>query len=65
MQTEKINIGVVLTTSLEKWRSIEAFIAANAEIVFVKKVPPAVRLRIRQEIVREDGEEENVRSERS
>ena len=65
MQEERMNVGVVLTTSLEKWRSIEAFIAANAEIVFVKKVPPAVRLRVKQEIIREEGEKENVRPERS
>jgi len=59
-EEKKMNVGVVLTTTLDTWRSIEAFLSENAEIVFVKKVPPAIRLRIRQELEREGGEEENV-----
>jgi hypothetical protein len=62
---KKMNVGVVLTTTLDDWRLIEAFLSENAEIVFVKKVPPAVRLRVRQEFEREEGEEENVKSKRS
>jgi hypothetical protein len=64
-EEKKMNVGVVLTTTLDKWRLIEAFLSKNAEIVFVKKVPPAIKLRVRQEFEREEGEEENVRSERS
>jgi hypothetical protein len=65
MSAEKVNVGIVLSTTLKKWRIVEAFLAKNAEIVYVKKVPPAIRLRIRQEFEREEGEEENVRSEPS
>jgi hypothetical protein len=61
MSAEKVNVGIVLSTTLEKWRIVEAFLAKNAEIVYVKKVPPAVRLRIRQEFERDEGEEENGR----
>jgi hypothetical protein len=62
MNIEKVNVGIVLSTTLEKWRVVEAFLAKNAEIVYVKKVPPAIRLRIRQEFEREEGEEENGES---
>ena len=65
MSIEKVNVGIVLSTTLDKWRIVEAFLCKNAEIVYVKKVPPAIRLRIRQEFEREEGEEENVRSEPS
>jgi|GEM_PF-3865689 len=43
MSTEKMNVGIVLSTTLEKWRVVEAFLCKNAEIVYVKKVPPAIR----------------------
>lgn len=62
MNVEKVNVGIVLSTTLEEWRIVEAFLCKNAEIVYVKKVPPAIRLRIRQEIEREEGEEENGES---
>jgi uncharacterized protein YlbG (UPF0298 family) len=65
LSSEKVNVGIVLSTTLDKWRIVEAFLGKNAEIVYVKKVPPAIRLRVRQEFEREEGEEENVRSERS
>ena len=54
-----MNVGVVLSITLDKWRKVETFLGKNADIVFVKKVPPAIRLRIRQEFEREEGEEEN------
>ena len=59
MSTEKMNVGIVLSTTLDEWRIVEAFLSKNVEIVFVKKVPSAVRLRIRQEFEREEGEGEN------
>ena len=58
--SEKVNVGIVLSTTLDKWRVVEAFLGKNAEIVYVKKVPPAIRLRIRQEFERE---EENVNND--
>ena len=64
MNTEKINVGIVLSTTLDKWRTIEVFVGKNAEIVYVKKVPQAIRLRIRQEFEREEGEEENGKNKR-
>jgi hypothetical protein len=65
MNVEKVSVGIVLSTTLDRWRVVEAFLAKNAEIVYVKKVPPAIRLRVRQEFEREEGEEENVRSKPS
>jgi hypothetical protein len=59
MSIEKVNVGIVLSTTLDKWRIVEAFLGKNAEIIYVKKVPPAIRLRIKQEFEREEGEEEN------
>jgi hypothetical protein len=64
VNVEKMNVGIVLSITLDKWRVVEAFLGENAEIVFVKKVPPAVRLRIRQEFEREEGEEENGNNKR-
>jgi uncharacterized protein YlbG (UPF0298 family) len=65
MKNDKINVGIILSTTLDNWHAVEAFLGKNAEIVYVKKVPPAVRLRIRQEFDREKGEEDNVRSKPS
>ena len=60
----EINVGIVLSTTLNKWRKIEQQLSENADIVYVKRVPASVRLKIR-EMIGEEGEEENVRSERS
>jgi hypothetical protein len=50
MEIEKeINVGSVVKTTQQKWRVIEVFLAANADLVFVKKVPAGIRLKIREE----------------
>lgn len=57
----EINVGIVLSTTLEKWRKIEHLLGENADIVYVKRVPASVRLKIR-ELKGENGEKENDES---
>jgi len=54
-ENKKINVGVVLSTTLEKWREIQVLISEKADIVFVKKVPHPHRLKI-SEVIGEEGE---------
>jgi hypothetical protein len=54
-ENKKINVGVVLSTTLENWRDLQVLLSKKADIVFVKKVPHPHKLKI-SEVIGEEGE---------
>lgn len=57
IEEKRINVGIILSTTLREWQEIQAQIGKKADIVFVKKVACPHKLRISEEFVKE---EENI-----
>jgi hypothetical protein len=53
---KKINVAVVLTATLEEWRELEVFLNEKCSIIYVKRAPFPVKLKVKEEISRERGE---------
>jgi len=52
-----IRVGVIVEATPTKWRELEHLIAGNSSIVYVKKAPASVRLKIvetKGDLVREN-----------
>lgn len=53
IEEKRINVGVILSTTLREWQDIQAQIGEKASIVFVKKVACPHKLRINEEFAKE------------
>lgn len=49
IEGKRINVGIILSTTLREWHEIQAQIGEKADIVFVKKVACPHKLRISEE----------------
>jgi hypothetical protein len=57
MEKNVIKIGVIVETTPMKWRELEHVIAEGSSIIYVKKAPATVRLKIvetKGDLVREN-----------
>jgi hypothetical protein len=59
MEENEISVGVILRTTPTRWRELEQVMSDS--IVYVKRVPASVRLKVSEvkgEMVRQNGESE-------
>jgi hypothetical protein len=58
-----IKIGVIVEITPMKWRELERMIAESSSIIYVKKAPQNVKLKIvetKGDLVRENGRESSL-----